>query len=251
MIGVIIQARMGSTRLPGKVLEKVDGIPLLKYQYDRVLKSKRVDKIIIATSSEKQDDEIEKFCLSLGISCYRGSEKDVLGRYYECALENHIKTVVRLTGDCPLIDPVVIDETIEIFQEESSDYACNTAPPETSCFPDGSDVEVFSFEALSKAHLECKKPHDREHVTFYLWKQDNGFKTSQLTMKDNFSKYRFTLDYPEDLKVLDFLIKTLRKKGMFGHVKEVVSLLDSNPDIKKLNSQYYFGIGWEEQEEKI
>lgn len=241
----IIQARMGAKRLPGKLLKELSGIPLLKFQNQRLTKAK-IDKIVIATSLSGADDAIANFCRENSISCFRGSENDVLSRYYECAKEHKATIIIRVTGDCPLVDPKVIDETVSLLEAEQADFAANTVPPDKSYFPDGSDVEVFTFEALERAHQECKDKHDREHVTFYFWKYNNGFKTAQLTNDKNYSKYRFTVDYPQDLEVMDFLIKELDKRGQFGHLEEVAKVLDDNPQIKEKNSGYYFGIGWEQ-----
>ncbi len=246
MAGAIIQARMGASRLPGKVLKEVNGVPLLKFQVERVNHAETVDKIIVATSSAPQDEAIADFCKKNDIECFRGDENDVLARYYECATHYGVETIVRLTGDCPLIDPVIIDETIRLLKENDIDYAANTVPPETSLYPDGSDVEVFSMQALERAHRECKDAHDREHVTFYFWKYNNDFRNLQLTHDKDYSKYRFTVDYPEDLKVIDFIIKELSIRKQFGYLNELIKILDDNPQVKEQNAQYYFGIGWKQ-----
>jgi spore coat polysaccharide biosynthesis protein SpsF len=244
MIGAIIQARMGSTRLPKKVLSYVAGKPLLAIQLERVEQAKSVDKIIVATSVARLDDEIEAFCNETGYLCFRGSEHDVLSRYYLAAQKYGFTTIVRLTADCPLIDPKIIDAVVSKYQNEGCDYIGNTVPPESSTFPDGSDVEVFSFTALTKAYRECVDPAEREHVTFYFWKSDNGFKTIQFRHEEDWSNYRFTVDYPEDLEVVNFLISTLNKKNQFGYIDEIITMLDSNPIIKKKNDKYHFGVGW-------
>jgi spore coat polysaccharide biosynthesis protein SpsF len=243
-IVAIIQARMGSTRLPGKVLMEIDGAPLLKMMLSRVEKSKLLDKIIVATSTLAKDDQIEKFCVSNGYECFRGPESDVLLRYYDCAKSYEANVIVRLTADCPLIDPEIIDKVINYYNENFLDYAGNTVPPENSSFPDGSDVEVFSMEALEKANNEAVDLKDREHVTFYFWKYKNGFKTGQYIQKQNWSKYRITIDYPEDLEVLRFIIEELNKRKSFGSLNEVIEILDTNPSIKNINSFYSFGQGW-------
>ena len=170
MISAIIQARMGSTRLPRKVLMEIAGQTLLSYQIKRIRKSKLVDQIIVATTNEKIDDDIAQHCKDLGVDVFRGSEDDVLGRYYEAAKAFNSDIIIRLTADCPLLDFEIIDKTVELFIDKKVNYAANTVPPETSMYPDGSDVEVFDFQSLEKAHFECKDSHDREHVTFYFWK---------------------------------------------------------------------------------
>jgi spore coat polysaccharide biosynthesis protein SpsF len=244
MIAAIIQARMGSTRLPGKVLMEVDGVPLLEYQIDRIKQSKMLNKIIVATSILEQDDKIADFCDSHDILCFRGSENDVLERYYDCAKQYKVETVVRLTADCPLIDPQVIDQTIMLFQKESVDYCGNTVPPEKSKYPDGSDVEVFSFQALKKAHDEARSAPDREHVTFYFWKYDYAFTTALLSRVEDWSKYRITVDYPEDLEVVRFVLRQLKREQRFGSLEEIITIIRNNPIVFEKNAKYEFGIGW-------
>ena len=248
----IIQARMGATRLPGKPLIKLlDEVTLLEYQIRRTRKSKLLGNIVVATSTEESDRAIEKLCNSIGVPCFRGSESDLLKRYYECAKAYKADVITRLTADCPFSDPEVIDSVIALFLKEKADYAANTVPPETSAYPDGFDVEVFSFSALERAYSEATLPCDREHVTFYFWKYKNGFKCVQLQGRNNFSKYRLTIDYLEDLKVVKFAADILEKEGRFGTMQEVIDILDANPSIKALNSRYYFGIGWEHGKSNI
>ncbi len=244
MVIAIIQARMGSTRLPGKVLIQVEGTTLLEHQIARVRRSKTIYSVIVATSTLPQDDPIEKLCLDRGILCFRGSENDVLNRYYKCAKKYQASIIVRLTADCPFSDPEIIDKTIDLFKNSDVDYAGNTVPPETSTFPDGSDVEVFSMSALDRANIEAKDASEREHVTFYFWKGKNGFRTAQLTNDKNWSQYRITVDYPEDLEVIRFIIQELAKRNSFGHIAEIIEILNLNPNVKAKNSQYHFGIGW-------
>jgi spore coat polysaccharide biosynthesis protein SpsF len=240
----IIQARMGSTRLPGKVLMEVDGVPLLEIMLSRVVKSELLDQVVIATSTLPNDDKIIEFCQKKNFECFRGSEEDVLSRYFECANKYKADIVVRLTADCPLIDPQIIDKVINHYLEKNVDYNANTIPSEKSTFPDGSDVEVFSLDALERAYKEAKDPKDREHVTFYFWKYNNNFTKAQLSQNSDWSNYRFTVDYPEDFEVVEFIIKELTKRKSFGHLKEVIEILEINPDIKNINSSYSFGQGW-------
>jgi spore coat polysaccharide biosynthesis protein SpsF len=245
MIIAIIQARMGSKRLPGKVLLKLNSSPLLMYQYNRVNKSKLISKIIIATSSKEIDNPIVDFCINNDINYFRGDENDVLSRYYECAIKYKATIVVRITADCPLIDPTVIDNVINKFIFDRVDYCANTAPPQTSTFPDGSDVEVFSMKALSNANSSITDKHYREHVTFQFWK-DSNYASSQLRLERNYSAYRYTVDYEEDVAVIKFLIKYLEDNELSGSIEEITMILDKNPQIKKINSNYSFGIGWKQ-----
>lgn len=235
---------MGASRLPGKVLMEIGGVPLLEYQLRRVSKSKKLEKVVVATSVAKQDDRIDSFCRKHAIECFRGPENDVLSRYYECAKKYNADVIVRLTADCPFSDPVIIDDTIRLFEEKKADYIANTAPSETSHFPDGFDVEVFSMQALERANLQAKNSHDREHVTFYFWKYQNGFRTAQLNFPRDYSQYRVTVDYSEDIEVARFIAEELKKTKKSGTMEEIIEILNSHPEIKAINSQYYFGIGW-------
>jgi len=239
----IIQARMGSTRLPGKVLMGVNGRTLLAYQLDRISKSKKLNKVVIATSTLEKDDVIEAFCKDYGVDCYRGSENDVMSRYYECAKKYNPDTVVRMTADCPLIDPEIIDKVVQKFECDNVDYCGNTVPPESSRFPDGSDVEVFSMKALERSNVEVKDTRLREHVTFQFW-QDKNYTSNQYTQEKNWSKYRITVDYSEDFEVVEYVFSELKVKKIFGSLDEIIKIIDNNQEIKEKNSQYFFGQGW-------
>lgn len=243
MVTAIIQARMGSTRLPKKVLMDLDGKTVLEFMVERVKKSKLVDHIVVATTINKEDDEIFNLCLETNINCYRGSENDVLDRYYKAALKYTGGLIVRLTSDCPLIDPALIDNTIKIFQENKVHYASNTVPPDKKKYPDGSDVEVFSFISLEKAWKEAKNPKDREHVTFYFWKNRDLFKTKLLDNSEDWGKYRITIDYPEDIKLVREIVKKLNNKNLFGSTKEIIEIIDDE-ELFKINSKHTWGANW-------
>jgi spore coat polysaccharide biosynthesis protein SpsF len=142
---------------------------------------------------------------------------------------------------------VVIDKLISFQKAKNFDYLANTVPPETSFWPDGSDVEIFTMEALERAHREATDIQEREHVTFYFWKNPGGsFKVGQIENVVNWSQYRFTVDYLEDFEVISFLIKELKKEKLFGHIDQIVSILKKNKEIAKLNEKYHFGIGWKQ-----
>ncbi len=181
MIGAIIQARMLSTRLPGKVLKKANGIPLLEMVFERAKKAKKLDKVIIATSTKKADDRIEEFCRKRNIEFFRGSEKNVLERFYLAAKKFGFKTVVRITGDCPLIDPETIDDAITRHFESKADYTSNVFE---RTFPRGLDVEVFSFGALEKAKNLAKKAGEKEHVTAFIYNHPEIFLLKSLKAED-------------------------------------------------------------------
>jgi len=246
MIVAIVQARMGATRLPGKVLKEIGGTSILEFQVDRIRRSGLVEEVVVATSCEPQDQEIVEYCKFHRINWFVGSENDVLSRYHDCAVERSASTVVRLTADCPFIDPVIIDRVISLRQTSGADFAANTVPPETSGWPDGSDVEVFSMQALSEAHRDAKTYADREHVTFFFWKNidSDRFRTVQLSNTEDWSKYRIALDYPEDYEVVVKVFSELRRRKQFGYASEVIQVLKDHPEIAALNARYYFGIGW-------
>ena len=226
----IIQARMGSTRLPGKVLLEVDGVPLLEYLIKRVKLAKKIDKIVVATGSNQENDPIEKLCLKLKIDCFRGSEKDVLDRYYQC-LKNYpeYQNIVRVTGDCPLIDPKVIDQVIDLFEQGNYDYASNVVSP---TFPDGMDVEIFRREVLEESAKKATTDFEREHVNEYLLGSDK-FTKGNLKAENNYSKYHLTVDNEEDYLVVKFLAQNSKIDASYLNY---VELLEENPEIKKLNA---------------
>jgi spore coat polysaccharide biosynthesis protein SpsF len=240
---LIIQARMGSSRFPGKVLEKINNKPCLLILMERVSLAKMVDKITIATTKKKIDQDIVNFCKKHNFSFFRGSENDVLKRYYDCANKYKSDTIIRITSDCPLIDPEIVDQMIKLFYEKNVDYAANTIPPKTRKWPDGSDVEVFSKSALKKAFLYAKN-EEREHVTFYFWKSKANFKLVQLGNKYNWSQYRYTLDYEEDLVRIKNIISYLNKKKIFGYTKEIIEIIKNDIKEKKLDEKFDFGYGW-------
>ena len=163
----IIQARMGSTRLPGKVMKLVNGVPLIELLLHRLSKSKEIDEVVLAAPKGSLNNPLTSHVKSLGYKVYQGSENDVLDRYYQVALQQKATIVVRITGDCPLIDPKVVDTVVKAFKLNNVDYVCNIEPP---TYPDGLDVEVFSFSALKTAWKEAETFGDREHVTQYIRK---------------------------------------------------------------------------------
>jgi spore coat polysaccharide biosynthesis protein SpsF (cytidylyltransferase family) len=169
MILAIVQARMGSSRLPGKVLKEVNGKPLIEILLYRLSRSKKIDKIILATADKSENDLLVETVEKLGFDVFRGNEDDVLDRYYQAAKRYNPKSVVRITGDCPLIDSKIADAVIEKFQQSNVDYGCNTMP---RTFPDGLDLSIFSFNSLKVAWDQATRKYDREHVTPFLRTND-------------------------------------------------------------------------------
>ncbi|MDP2601854.1 MAG: aminotransferase class III-fold pyridoxal phosphate-dependent enzyme [Deltaproteobacteria bacterium] len=229
----IIQARMGSTRLPGKVLADIAGRPMLWHIVGRVRRASTVGRVVIATSTARADDPVEEFCRAHEIACFRGSETDVLDRYYQAARESAADTVVRVTGDCPLIDPQVIDRVVAVFLAEECDYATNTF---RYTYPDGLDTEVFSFAALESAWRQAARPAEREHVTPYL-KTSGLFQVRNVENEIDLSKrnLRWTVDEPSDLEFARAVYARLGSCGVFGY-RDVVRLQEEEPDLYQINA---------------
>lgn len=234
---------MGSSRLPNKSLMDIDGKTALEFMIDRVRKSDLIDDIVIATTINQEDDVIANLCINNQINCYRGSENDVLDRYYQSAKKYEATIVVRLTSDCPLIDPDLIDETINIFINKKVDYASNAVPPDKKKYPDGSDVEVFSFDALQRSWVETTDIKDREHVTFYMWDKRDNFNTIMLDNEHDWGRYRITVDYIEDLELVRKIVKKLNDNNLDGSTKEIIEIIESEK-LFKINSMHSWGANW-------
>lgn len=231
----IIQARMGSTRLPGKILKKVMDKTLLEYQLERVRQSRLIDEIIVATTEKDQDQAIVKLCEQLGQKVYRGSENDVLSRYYEAAVQNKADVVVRLTSDCPLIDPEVIDEVIQLYLKRrvDIDYASNTLE---RTFPRGLDTEVFSFGALQKAHERALLEGDREHVTAYIYTNPSEFHLVNLSCRQSLGSHRWTVDAEEDFELIKRILEHLYPINPQFVMQDVLDQLKMNPTWVDINA---------------
>lgn len=228
----IIQARMGSSRLPGKVLMELAGEPMLARVVNRARRATTLDEVVVATSHEAQDGAIVALCEQKGWPVSRGSQEDVLDRYYQAAQAHQAQVVVRLTSDCPLIEPALINQLVSCFlADRSLDYVSNTLPPRT--FPRGLDGEVFSFEALERAWHADHDPASREHVTPFLYRNPALFTCKGIASPTDLSTHRWTVDTPEDLALVR------RIYDHFGHDRfdwlEVVALLEENPAWLELN----------------
>jgi glutamate-1-semialdehyde aminotransferase/spore coat polysaccharide biosynthesis protein SpsF (cytidylyltransferase family)/predicted dehydrogenase len=239
-IVAIIQARMGSSRLPGKSLAEINGHPMLWHVVERVKRARLVDRVVVATSMESGDDAIEKMCEENGVACYRGSERDVLDRFYGAARAEKASQVVRITADCPLIDPEVIDRVVSRFQRGDLDYASNAM---VRSYPDGLDTEIFSFLALERAWHEATKSSEREHVTPYL--RSDKFRTANVENNSTYlyQHYRWTVDEPEDLEFIRAVYHGFRGKESFG-MKDVLDLIEKTPGLEKMNSEIVSNRGY-------
>ncbi|MGA7574961.1 MAG: aminotransferase class III-fold pyridoxal phosphate-dependent enzyme [Terriglobales bacterium] len=236
----IIQARMGSTRLPGKSLAEIEQRPMLWHVVERVKRATLVDRVVVATSTAPADDAIEKMCRENGVHCYRGSEHDVLDRFYTAARGEKASQVVRITADCPLIDPEVIDRVVRRFQRGDLDYASNAM---VRSYPDGLDTEVFSFSALERAWHEASKASEREHVTPYL--RSDKFRTANVENDSTalFLHYRWTVDEAADLDFIRAVYKAFRGKENFV-MEDILELIDQNPGLEKMNSEIVSNRGY-------
>ena len=223
----LIQARMGSSRLPGKVMKTIKGKPIIELLLKRLSKSEFIDEIIVATSSLNENDDLVTFVHQLGFKTYRGSEEDVLDRFYKAACHYEGDTIVRITADCPLVDPSLVDELIEAYHEhKTADYFCNALPPS---YPDGLDVEVFSFKGLETSWKEAKLPTEREHVTQYFH-NSNQFNIENKGYKNDFSNERWTLDEKEDFIVLEGIYNHFWPNIHFSWL-EVIDLKTKHPEL--------------------
>lgn len=231
---IILQARMASTRLAGKSAKEVLGRPLLSYMIERLSRTKTVDDIIVATSENPLDDRIAAICQEEQIPVFRGSEEDVLLRYYEAAKASSASVIVRVTGDCPLIDPEIIDHVVTTFLENGFDYVSNTIMERT--YPRGMDTEVFSFEALEKAAVEAKSPYEREHVTPYFYQHPELFDLKSIKNDEDLSHYRLTVDTQDDFILISMILDTLYRRKHDFNLKDIIDLMKENPQWEKINA---------------
>jgi spore coat polysaccharide biosynthesis protein SpsF len=226
----IVQARMQSTRLPGKVLLDLAGQPMLRRVLDRASATRRVDAVVVATSTHAADDELEARCAGWGVPCSRGSESDVLSRFLEAAHAHRAEAVVRLTSDCPLLDPAVCGAVVERFLEGDLDYASTGL---TSTWPRGLDTEVFSLAALERAGREASLAHERTHVTPYLYLHPELFRVAEVRCPEPHPDERWTVDTPDDLALVRAIYEQLGPRD-FGW-RDVLRLLTAEPALRELN----------------
>lgn len=229
-IVAVVQARMGSTRFPGKVMRRICDVPMIGLLLERLATSKYVDQIVLATSQDERNESLARYVRELGHPVYLGEENDVLDRYYQAAKLHHANVVVRVTGDCPLIDPELVDQTIMAYRSGEVDYASNVSPP---TYPDGLDVEVFSFEALRLAWRDATQDSEREHVTPYI-RNCGRFRLANLSNSEDLSRERWTVDQPEDFQVALKVFEHFHPRRHFGW-KEVLQLRHARPELFSAN----------------
>lgn len=233
-VGVIVQARMGSTRLPGKIFLEVLRRPLLSYLVERLKRLKGKPPVILATTTKGQDDMIISFAAGQEVLSFRGSEDNVLERFYFTAKANALDVIVRVTSDCPLIDPAVIDNVIETFVQSKPpcDYVSNTLE---RTFPRGMDVEVFSFKALEKAYLSSRDSGELEHVTPFIYRHPEIFSLKNVASPKNYAEYRWTVDTAEDFSLIEKLITALYPKKPEFTYADLVEQMELHPEWALIN----------------
>jgi len=240
MVLAILQARVSSTRLPGKVLKPIQGKPMLARQIERILRCRKIDKLVVATSQDPSDDAVEQLCAELGVACFRGSLNDVLDRFYQAARSIAPDYVVRLTGDCPLAEPELIDGVIEFALVGDYDYASNCLE---FSFPDGLDVEVFRFTCLEQAHREARLPSAREHVTPFIWRRPERFRIGAYKSDIDLSYLRWTVDEREDFELVSRIYEALYPTNPHFNRYDILALLEREPQLQTINACYARNTG--------
>ncbi len=226
----LIQARVSSSRFPGKVLEMLDGVPMIVYMVRRAARAATLDRVIVATSTDPSDDPLAETLSQYSLEFVRGDLNDVLARYHTGAAHTNASVVVRLTGDCPLVDPAVVDEVVRALKSTNADYASNIDPP---TFPDGFDVECFTRAALERAVREARTTAEREHVTLWMRSEAAGLKRTNVTAVADFSSLRLTVDYADDLEAVRRVVQHAGSKEF--DLFDVLRCLTGHPEIMRAN----------------
>lgn len=242
MILCLLQARVSSTRLPRKVLEPVLGVPMIQRQIERISRSTMISQLVVATSVDQSDDPLVELCATIGVECCRGSLDDVLDRFYRCALHWSPEHIVRLTGDCPLCDPELIDEVVRKHVQGGYDYTSNITPP---TYPDGLDVEVMTFATLEAVAREARRGSEREHVTLYIHNEPTRFRRGSVAGALDLSDQRWTVDEPADLQFVRAVYETLYPDNPDFGMNDVLDLLDRETGMGSINDGFARNEGLE------
>ena len=237
----IIQARTRSERLPNKVLKEIENLPMICHIINRVKKAKNIDQIILATSNTDTDKILLDIAKKFKIIGFAGDEKDVLDRFYNAAITYAANPIVRITGDCPLVDPILLDKMVEFYQANDYDYMSNTIE---RTFPDGLDIEIFSSEVLKISNKEAKWLSEREHVTPYILKNQNDFRIYNYKNKQNLSNLRWCVDEEDDLIMIRKIFQEMRPNQFFS-TDDALKIILKRPDISKINSGIMTNEGYE------
>ena len=240
-VTAIIQARMTSTRLPGKVMKPVLGKPLLAYLIERLKDCRHLKSIILATTENAQDDPVADLAGACGLSVFRGSEHNVLDRFFQAAAAFGGDPIMRITADCPLIDPDLLDQLAEFYLKGRFDYASNCSVP---TLPDGLDAEIFSLQALTCAYEKARRPSCLEHVTPYICNHPKRFKLGSWTFTENLSHHRWTVDEPEDFAFVAQVLEHLYPVKTDFRTRDILDLLDRHPVLLHLNSHFTRNEGY-------
>jgi len=236
-IVAIVQARMKSNRLPGKILKEIAGIPMLERVVERAKRSHLIRQVVVATTEDPSDDGVEEFCTQKGYQVYRGSLHDVLDRFYQTARYYKADVVVRFTADCPLLDPELIDYTLTRFLESGVDFAANRLPPPfTRTYPIGLDTEICTFNALARAWKEAELPYEREHVMPYLYDTPGRFKILRVEYEKDYSHMRWTVDTAEDLELVNQIYARFANHPDFNWL-DVLAIFVEEPELADINSK--------------
>ena len=244
-IVTVIQARTGSSRLPNKILLPLSNAPILYRMYERVAASKLKGTIVIATTTDKSDDQVEELCKDYQLNCFRGHPTDLLDRHFQAAILLNADVVVKIPSDCPLIVSNIIDKVLQFYLDNSDkyDYVSNLHP---ATYPDGNDVEIMSFEALKNAWENAKLELEREHTTPYFWENLDKFRIGNVVWEsglDYSMSHRFTIDYEKDYNFIKQVYDELYPINNKFTLKDILDLLERKPEIKKLNEEYC-GVNW-------
>ena len=231
----VLQARMSSTRLPGKVLAPILGRPMLARQLERLARCAALDALAVATSDRPDDDPVAELCAAEGVACCRGSLANVLDRFYGCAKAHAADHVVRLTGDCPLVDPAFVDILVDFYRERGAAYATYCRPPS---LPDGLDAEIFSFAALEAAWREARDPFEQEHVTPFIVRRPERFPAANWAYRENLSHLRWTVDEPEDFAFVTRVFEELYPANPAFAMQDVLDLLARKPELAAINAMH-------------
>jgi spore coat polysaccharide biosynthesis protein SpsF len=242
---VVVQARTGSSRLPGKVLMPLAGRPMLERMLERIWAATTPDDVVVATTTGPDDDEIYDLSIAAGTSCYRGDSADLLDRHLRAARRAYADVVVKIPSDCPLISPSVIDRVIGFFKEHAGrfDYVSNLHPPS---HPDGNDVEVMPFAVLQTAWHEAREAHEREHTTPFIWEHPERFRVGNVRLEaclDFSASHRWTVDYPEDYALVSAVYDALWSPRSTFEIDDVLAFLEARPDVARLNACHH-GRSW-------
>ena len=241
----VVQARMGSSRLPGKVFLPLAGQPLLVQMVQRVQRAQLAGTVVVATTTDPTDDAIADLCAAHGLECFRGDALDLLDRHYQAARHYGADVVLKIPSDCPLIDPAVIDEVVGYYLHfaDRYDFVSNLHP---ATFPDGNDVEVMPIEALEMAWREAQRPLEREHTTPFFWENPDRFRLGNVewdTGLDYSMSHRWTIDYPEDYDFIKSVYDALYPRNPTFGLHDILQLLKQQPEIAQINARYA-GVNW-------